>query len=203
MPADRRPRWGGIARILVPALVVGLFTVGGTAFYAVRSAQYPDPDATALPLDGLAVALLAVGPVALLFRHLNRVVALAVCAAAVVVYLGLGYPPIGPLGFAFAVALVSAVAAGRHHRALAVVAVALAVLSGWLLVTGRPIRGRRPRRSWPGWRRSSRAAPSGGSGASARRRPGGPPRPSVGAAPTPSGCASPRSCTTCSATTSP
>ncbi|MEU9818371.1 sensor histidine kinase [Pseudonocardia alni] len=139
MPADRRPRWGGIARILVPALVVGLFTVGGTAFYAVRSAQYPDPDATALPLDGLAAALLAVGPVALLFRHLNRVVALAVCAAAVVVYLGLGYPPIGPLGFAFAVVLVSAVAAGRHHRALAVVAVALAVLSGWLLVTGRPI----------------------------------------------------------------
>ncbi|MBO4241581.1 sensor histidine kinase, partial [Pseudonocardia alni] len=120
-------------------MVVGLFTVGGTAFHAVRSAQYPDPDATALPLDGLAVALLAVGPVALLFRHLNRVVALAVCAAAVVVYLGLGYPPIGPLGFAFAVALVSAVAAGRHHRALAVVAVAPAVLSGWLLVTGRPI----------------------------------------------------------------
>lgn len=131
--------WGPIARVLVPALVVGLLTAGGTAFTVARSARYPDPGTTALPLDVLAVVLLAAGPVALLFRHLNRVVALAVCAAAVVVYLGLGYPLTGPLGFAFAVALVSAVAAGRHHRALAVVVVAAAVLAGWLLVAGRPI----------------------------------------------------------------
>ncbi|WP_226352757.1 sensor histidine kinase [Pseudonocardia sp. ICBG601] len=131
--------WGPIARVLVPALVVGLFTAGGTAFTVARIARYPDPGTTALPLDVLAVVLLAAGPVALLFRHLDRVVALAVCAAAVVVYLGLGYPLMGPLGFAFAVALVSAVAAGHHHRALAVVVVAAAVLTGWLLVTGRPI----------------------------------------------------------------
>nr|WP_226361606.1 histidine kinase dimerization/phosphoacceptor domain-containing protein [Pseudonocardia sp. ICBG1142] len=139
MLADRRPMWGPIARVLVPALVVGLFTAGGTAFTVARIARYPDPGTTALPLDVLAVVLLAAGPVALLFRHLDRVVALAVCAAAVVVYLGLGYPLMGPLGFAFAVALVSAVAAGHHHRALAVVVVAAAVLTGWLLVTGRPI----------------------------------------------------------------
>nr|WP_255426921.1 sensor histidine kinase [Pseudonocardia sp. C8] len=60
-------------------------------------------------------------------------------AGAVVGYLGLGYPPTPPVGLALAVAIVSAVAAGLHHRAFAVVVVAAVVLAGWLLVAGRPV----------------------------------------------------------------
>lgn len=130
-------------RTLVLPVVVALLTAGGTTFVASRrgagdwSAGPFPPDG--FPLDRLAVVLLAIGPVALVFRRANRVVALAVAAAAVVAYLGLGYPPAGPVGLALAVALVSAVAAGRQHRALAVVVVAAAVLVGWVLLAGRAV----------------------------------------------------------------
>ncbi|WP_068797380.1 sensor histidine kinase [Pseudonocardia sp. HH130630-07] len=144
MLTDRRPRWwGGVVRTLVLPGAVALLTAGGTAFGAVRRDEW---DWSAgplrpgeLPFDGLAVLLLAIGPLALVFRRANRVAALAVIATASVVYLGLGYPVTGPTGLALGVGLVSAVAAGRQHRALAVVVVAAAVLVGWLLLTGRPV----------------------------------------------------------------
>ncbi|BBG05255.1 MULTISPECIES: sensor histidine kinase [Pseudonocardia] len=136
MPTPTRPSWwGGVLRTLVLPAVVALLTAGGTAFALNRPWGGPPGGA----LDGIGIALLAIGPLALVFRRANRVAALAVTAGAVVGYLGLGYPPTGPTGLAFAVALVSAVAAGSQHRALAVVAVAAAVLLGWVLLSGREV----------------------------------------------------------------
>lgn len=138
---DRRPGWwGGVVRTLVLPAVVALFTAGGTVFAQGR--QWGPPGAlpaAGIPLDGLAVALLAIGPLVLVFRRANRVVALAVTAGAAVVYLGLGYPPTGPVGLAVAVTIVSCVAAGLHHRALVVVATAAVVLVGWVLLSGREV----------------------------------------------------------------
>lgn len=136
VPTPTRPSWwGGVLRTLVLPAVVALLTAGGTAFALNRPWGGPPGGA----LDGIGIALLAIGPLALVFRRANRVAALAVTAGAVVGYLGLGYPPTGPTGLAFAVALVSAVAAGSQHRALAVVAVAAAVLLGWVLLSGREV----------------------------------------------------------------
>ncbi|MBP2365249.1 sensor histidine kinase [Pseudonocardia parietis] len=142
MPTDRRPGWwGGVVRTLVLPAVVALLTAGGTAFALQRRYWGPPGPALpeAVPFDGVAVALLAIGPLALVFRRANRVVALLVTAAAAVIYLGIGYPPGPSGGLAVAVALVSTVAAGRHHRALAVVAGAGLVLAGWYLLTGRDV----------------------------------------------------------------
>ncbi|MBN9736912.1 sensor histidine kinase [Pseudonocardia sp. P1] len=145
VPADRRPRWwGGVVRTLVLPAVVALLTAGGTAFGAARRGGWEWYGGPVLPgggpsIDGLAVVLLAIGPLALVFRRADRIVALAVAAGAVVAYLGLGYPPTGPTGLALGVAIVSAVAAGLHHRALVVVVAAAVVLVGWVLLSGRPV----------------------------------------------------------------
>ncbi|MFP5071852.1 histidine kinase [Pseudonocardia nantongensis] len=141
MPTVSRPSWwGGVLRTLVLPAVVALLTAGGTVFGTMRrSWDPPIVPVEGTPIDGVAVALLAVGPLALVFRRSNRVAALAVTAGALVGYLGLGYPPTGPTGLALAVALVSAVAAGLHHRALAVVGGAAAVLLGWFLLAGVPV----------------------------------------------------------------
>ncbi|MEJ8279634.1 sensor histidine kinase [Pseudonocardia spirodelae] len=144
MPVDAGPARVGTGRVLVPPLVVALVTAAGSAFAALRrpgfSGAAPEfASAAPLVLDAVSVTLLAVGPVALLFRHRHRIAVLAVCAAAVVVLLGLGYSPAGPVGLAAAVALVSAVAAGRHRAAVAVVAVALVVLLAWWVLAGRAV----------------------------------------------------------------
>ncbi|MFP5019348.1 sensor histidine kinase [Pseudonocardia phyllosphaerae] len=128
--------WGGVVPTLVVPALVALLTAGGTAFTLFARARYLGAPP---PFDGLAVVLLAVGPVALVFRRANRVAALAVTAAAAVLYVGLGYPANPVTALALVVALVSAVAAGLHHRALAVVVAAAAVLVGWLLLTGRGV----------------------------------------------------------------
>ncbi|MEV1294166.1 hypothetical protein [Pseudonocardia sp. NPDC049635] len=198
MPTSTRPSWwGGVLRTLVLPAAVALLTAGGTAFALHR------PWGGAVPgtLDGLGIALLAIGPLALVFRRADRVAALAVAAGAVVVYFGLGYPPGRPTGLAFAVALVSAVAAGQHHRALAVVGVATAALLGWLLLAGREVPGVHRHRCSPGSPRWSRPDCCGGSAGSGSSRPAAPPTRSGGAGSARSGCGSPRSCTTCSATT--
>jgi signal transduction histidine kinase len=76
-------------------------------------------------LDALAYALLAVGPVALLFRRRYPVAVLLVTFAATLTYWTTDYPR-GPIFFALIIAFISAIMAG--HR---VVGVAVAV-TGWL-----------------------------------------------------------------------
>jgi signal transduction histidine kinase len=107
-------------------VVVGLVQVLATRAVA-------DP-AAAVPLDGLAYALLVAGPVALVGRRRLPALTLVVTLAATVGYALAGYPR-GPFFLAAIVAVVSAVAAG--HRALArtaaVVAYVVFVVAGPLL----------------------------------------------------------------------
>ena len=118
-------------RTLVLPALVAFVTLGGTGFAAFRQPL-------ARPLDALAVALLLVGPVALVFRRANRVRPLAAAALALVAYVMIGYP-VGPLPLAAAVALFGAVAAGRHRAAVLITAATLLVLLTWCLATGRTV----------------------------------------------------------------
>lgn len=179
---------------LVLPVVVAFLTFGSTAFAAMRQPY-------ARPLDVLAVALLVIGPAALVGRRAYPREVLAVAAAAAVVYFGLGYPG-SPMPAAAVIALFSATVAGYHHVGIAVAASAFAVLTGWMLLAGRPV-------SWPGvlivlawltvvvaagvlWRfRRERREQARAALADEQRRRAGEER-----------CGSPRSCTTCSATTS-
>jgi len=76
------------------------------------------------PLDLVAFALLAVGPVALLWRRRSPVGVLAVVMAACVVYFALGYP-YGPAWLALIVALWTAVTGGARRAAWAIAFVGL------------------------------------------------------------------------------
>ncbi len=104
-------------------LAVGAFTVIGSTF-----ASRGQPDMR--PLDALGIALLLVGPAALGVRRWQPVAALAVAAAALVAYLGAGYP-FGPVFLASVVALCVAVTAG--HRLAAYIITGL-TFAGVLLV---------------------------------------------------------------------
>ena len=80
-------------------------------------------------LDLLAYLLLAVGPVALLWRRRSPAVVLAVVMASNVLYFGLGYP-YGPAWLALIVAFWTAVTGGARRVAWATAVGGLAALAG-------------------------------------------------------------------------
>ncbi len=92
----------------VSALVIGVFQVG-----ASFGAAHEQVDR--LPIDGLAIALLVVGPMALAVRGRWPLLAAAVPLAAADVYIGLGYP-YGPIFVSVIVGLFYAVLVGERHR---------------------------------------------------------------------------------------
>jgi signal transduction histidine kinase len=134
-PASRRGGWWrgwfAPARGLRPrpldvlvSLVIAVIQVAGTIEYG---RDEPSPWA----LDALALALLAAGPVALLFRRRWPEATLAVAFAAAAGYAAGGYPR-GPAGFpAFGLAVASAIMMGRSSFAWGVLVVAYAAFS-WL-----------------------------------------------------------------------
>ena len=115
--------WPGRTRDVAVAFVIGVVTLAGTRFAALDQ-----PDAR--PLDMLGIALLAVGPAALLLRRRWPVAVLAVSATAMVPYRGLEYP-LGPIYLASIVALVTAVARGHRWPSVAVVAAGGLASIGW------------------------------------------------------------------------
>jgi signal transduction histidine kinase len=99
-----------------PVVVVALLQVGGTA-----AAGHDQPERWSL--DALGVALLLVGPAALLVRRRWPEVSLAIALSAALAYWLTDYPR-GPAGFpALIFALVSAVLAGRRAFAWCTLAV--------------------------------------------------------------------------------
>ena len=155
----QRPTWwGGVGPTLVLPAVLGLFTVVGSSFAAQRVPG-------AHPLDGVGVALLLVGPVALVFRRANQPVALAATALAVCAYLVLGYA-FGPVVVPLLVALWAAVVAGRRvaYPIIGATFVALVVLH-LIRMSGDPV-------VWTGavfWAAVLAAVITGGEGWRARR----------------------------------
>ncbi len=136
VPAATRPRWwGGVAWTLVLPVVVAFGTFGSTAFAATRQPY-------ARPLDVLGVALLAIGPAALVVRRAYPREVAVLAAAAVVVYFGLGYPG-SAMPAAAVIALFSATVAGHHHVATAVAATSIVVLTVWTFLRNGTV-------SWPG-----------------------------------------------------
>ena len=107
-----------IRRFLLP-IVVGVIQIMGTRF-----ASFRQPDR--IDLDALGIALLAIGPVALLWRRRYPVVVLGVTLAATLGYLLLDYPR-GPIFLALIVAFVSAVLSG--HRIAAAVFMVIGYVS--------------------------------------------------------------------------
>jgi len=100
------------------AVLVAVAQLGLTTLAARRQ---PDRQA----LDLLAYLLLAVGPVALLWRRRSPAVVLAVVMASNVLYFGLGYP-YGPAWLALIVAFWTAVTGGARRVAWATAVVGLA-----------------------------------------------------------------------------
>jgi signal transduction histidine kinase len=100
-------------------IVVGVIQIMGTRF-----ASFRQPDR--IDLDALGIALLAIGPVALLWRRRYPVVVLGVTLAATLGYLLLDYPR-GPIFLALIVAFVSAVLSG--HRIAAAVFMVIGYVS--------------------------------------------------------------------------
>ncbi|MCU1426302.1 MAG: two component system sensor kinase [Actinomycetia bacterium] len=124
------------ADVLV-ALVVGVFQVVGT-FFASQHHQ-----ATRLSLSAFGLALVAVGPVALVVRRRYPAAVLAVTFASTLAYWAADYPR-GPVFFALLVAFVNAVTQGRRPFAWALIPI------GWasFLWLG-PSLGRMPAPSLP------------------------------------------------------
>src|SRR5512133_3008185 len=91
------------------AVLVGAVQLGLTG---VAASHQPDRQ----PLDLLAYLLLAVGPVALLWRWRSPAGVLAVVMASCVVYFALGYP-YGPAWLALIVAFWPAVTGGARRAA--------------------------------------------------------------------------------------
>ncbi|MGH3787047.1 MAG: sensor histidine kinase [Pseudonocardiaceae bacterium] len=116
--------WPGRTRDVALAVGVGVFSLVGMHFAALDQPA-------ARPLDALGIALLAIGPAALLVRRRWPVAVLATAVAAMVSYRGLDYP-LGPFFLAGIVALVTAVARGRRWPAVAVIATGGVVSVGWL-----------------------------------------------------------------------
>jgi signal transduction histidine kinase len=100
------------------AAVVAFVQFTGTYFGAENQTERAD-------LNALAYVLLAVGPVALLFRRRSPVTVLLVTFAATLTYWTTDFPR-GPIFFALIVAFVTVVMAG--HRLVAIVVAA----AGWL-----------------------------------------------------------------------
>jgi signal transduction histidine kinase len=118
--AQRPTWWAGVRPTLVLPLVVGVVTLVGTNFAALRIQDDR-------PLDALGYALLAIGPIALVFRRWRPPAVLGIAAGAVTVYLGLGYA-FGPVFLPTLVALASAVGVGRRLATYTVVGVTFLVL---------------------------------------------------------------------------
>jgi signal transduction histidine kinase len=98
----------------VSALAIGVFQVG-----ASFGAAHEQVDR--LPIDGLAIALLVVGPMALAVRGRWPLLAAAVPLAAADIYIGVGYP-YGPIFVSVIVGLFYAVLVGERHRTWVVAA---------------------------------------------------------------------------------
>jgi signal transduction histidine kinase len=104
---------GGVRRMpplmmWVSALAIGVFQVGGSF-----GAAHEQTDR--LSIDGLAIALLVIGPMALAVRGRWPLLAAAVPLAAADIYIGLGYP-YGPIFVSVIVGLFYAVLVGERHR---------------------------------------------------------------------------------------
>jgi signal transduction histidine kinase len=111
---------------VLPAVAIAVLQIAGTIVYSA------DESPSRWAFDAYAYALLAVGPVALLFRRRWPEAALAVTLAAAAGYAATGYPS-GPAGFpALGFALVNAIMLSRRVFASAVLVVAIAVLA-WLV----------------------------------------------------------------------
>jgi signal transduction histidine kinase len=111
------------------AVLVGVVQLGLTTLVARRQ---PDRQA----LDPLAYLLLAVGPVALLWRWRSPAGVLAVVMAACVVYFALGYP-YGPAWLSLIVALWTAVTGGARRAAWITTLVGLAAYFTLAALLGR------------------------------------------------------------------
>jgi signal transduction histidine kinase len=103
---------------LAIALTVAFVQFSGTYFGSESQTDRTD-------LDALAYALVAVGPVALLFRRRYPVAVLSVIFAATLAYWTTDYPR-GPIFFALIIAFISAIMAG--YRIVGVVV----AITGWL-----------------------------------------------------------------------
>jgi signal transduction histidine kinase len=101
--------------------VAALVAVAQLGLTTLAARRQPDRQA----LDLLAYLLLAVGPVALLWRRRSPAVVLAVVMASNVLYFGLGYP-YGPAWLALIVAFWTAVTGGARRLAWATAVVGLA-----------------------------------------------------------------------------
>ena len=101
--------------------VAALVAVAQLGLTTLAARRQPDRQA----LDLLAYLLLAVGPVALLWRRRSTAVVLAVVMASNVLYFGLGYP-YGPAWLALIVAFWTAVTGGARRVAWATAVVGLA-----------------------------------------------------------------------------
>jgi signal transduction histidine kinase len=102
---------------LLLVAVVAFIQVGGTL-------AYTDEAPVRWSTDAFAVALLLIGPLALLARRRWPEATLAVTFVAAAAYTATGYPRAPGGTFAFAVALVTAIVMGRRAFAWAVLAVA-------------------------------------------------------------------------------
>ncbi|HEY6592230.1 MAG TPA: sensor histidine kinase [Actinomycetota bacterium] len=111
------------------AVLVGVVQLGLTTLAARRQTDRHS-------LDLLAYLLLAVGPVALLWRWRSPVGVLAVVMGACVLYFALGYP-YGPAWLALIVALWTAVTGGARRAAWVTTFVGLAVYFTLAAVVGR------------------------------------------------------------------
>jgi signal transduction histidine kinase len=110
--------------VLVGVIQLGLTTLAGRG--------QPERE----PLDLLAYLLLAVGPVALLWRRRSPALVLGVVMAACVVYFALGYP-YGPAWLSLVVAIWTAVTAGARRAAWATALLGLAAYFALAVLLGR------------------------------------------------------------------
>ena len=101
-------------------LAIGAVTVIGTTF-----ASRGQP--LARPLDAFGIALLLAGPAALGVRRIQPVAALGLAAAALAVYLAVGYP-FGPVFLAPVLALCAAVTVGHRLAAYTITGIAFATV---------------------------------------------------------------------------
>jgi signal transduction histidine kinase len=124
-----------VVRLVGPAVIVGFIQIVGS-FGASRG----QPDARSLDVG--AIALLLVGPLALLARRRHPGAALVAAFAAATVFVYVGYP-VGPVFLSVAVAVVNAVLRGRRIVAWIVLAAGW-VLFGWF----GPLHEDGP---WPNW----------------------------------------------------
>ena len=113
--------------IWASAIAVAALQIGGSL-----GAAHEQPDR--LAIDGLAIGLLVVGPLALAFRDRRPLLAAAVPILAADVYIGRGYP-FGPIFVSVIVGLFVGVLAGERHRTWIVAAAGLTgyPIAGWLL----------------------------------------------------------------------